>query len=151
MDEGAALEPDDPPVDDDGVVQGVGVLWSRVAGTSVVGTSVVGAAGVVGTGFAVVVTDGVGVADGVAEGVGVTVALGFVAGASPPVGPLGDQNRNGTITATMAAAAAVSVVRRRVRRRSSPMAAVAKSPVASMREASSCRVWRRSSSLGVMP
>ena len=30
---------------------------------------------------------------GVADGVGVIVALGFVAGASPPVGPLGDQSR----------------------------------------------------------
>ena len=86
-----------------------------------------------------------------AEGVEETVLFGLVAGARPPLGPLGDQKRMGTTTATIAAAAAVSVVRRRVRRRSRPIAAAAKSPGASIRAASSCRVWRRSSSFGLMP
>jgi hypothetical protein len=102
-------------------------------------------------GWAGVVAVGAGVTGAVADGVEETEALGFVAGARPPVGPLGDQNRIGTTAAAMAAAAAVRVVRRRVRRRLRPMAAAAKSPGASIRVASSCRVWRRSSSLGVMP
>ena len=113
------------------------------SGVAVAGASVVGWAGVVAV--------GAGVTGAVADGVEETEALGLVAGARPPVGPLGDQNRMGTTAAAMAAAAAVSVVRRRVRRRSRAMAGRRSLRWRRSAGASSCRVWRRSSSLGVMP